>query len=238
MVVSYSESFFAKQLAGVTNRMVKCERQLQLLSGQLEKHRQGKIRGRKPTPAGVNEKIKEILNFQFMKDLFTVEVTEAEPVQVNYRLNHDYFSWLTGHRLGKTVLVSDQERWTDDEIISAYRGQDEVEKAFKHLKNIDFLHWQPAYHWTDQKLKVHGFYCVLGLALAALARKSVVEAGVEMTIEKLLGELEEIKETAVIYPPGTLAHRKDHITLTRMTSLQKKIASILNIAHFQIEVEG
>ena len=97
------------------------------------------------------------------------------------------------------------------------------------MKNINFLRWQPAYHWTNQKLKVNGFYCVLALLLATLAHKVAVQSGCDLTIINLLKELNTLREVAVIYPQGTLAHRKDHITLTRMSSQQKKLAEIFNI---------
>jgi hypothetical protein len=42
-------------------------------------------------------------------------------------------------------------------------------------------------------------------------------------------ELSAIREVAVIYPPGTLAHPKDHITLSRMSTRQKKLAQALEI---------
>jgi len=67
--------------------------------------------------------------------------------------------------------VTNNVDWTPKQVIQAYRGLAKVEEAFKNMKNIAFLRWQPAYHWTDQKLKVHGFYCVLALLLSTLARK-------------------------------------------------------------------
>ncbi|MEI7899385.1 MAG: hypothetical protein WCK89_03975 [bacterium] len=107
---------------------------------------------------------------------------------------------------------------------------DEAQEAFKNMKNIDFLHWQPAYHWTDQKLRVHGLYCVLALLLATIARKIAIQAGMNLSLPALLEELTEIREVAVIYPPGTLAHPKDHITLSRMSPRQRKLAEILHVA--------
>jgi len=97
------------------------------------------------------------------------------------------------------------------------------------MKDVRFLRWQPAYHWTDQKLKVHAFYCVLALLLASLARKVAVEAGMNLTVPALLKELSGIREVAVIYPHGTLAHRKDHITLSRMSPRQRRLAIALDI---------
>ena len=97
------------------------------------------------------------------------------------------------------------------------------------MKNVDFLHWQPAYHWTTQKIRVHGFYCVLALLLATLARNAAAKAGITLSIPALLKELTAIREVAVIYPQGTLAHRKDPITLSRMTVRQRKLAECLEI---------
>ena len=127
-------------------------------------------------------------------------------------------------RLGRTVLVTDHTTWTPKEVVDAYRSLTAIEDTFRNMNNVDFLRWQPAYHWTDQKLKVHAFHCVLALLLAILARKVAVQAGIELTLLALLKEL-----VAVIYPKGTLAHRKDHITLSHMSPRQRKLARCLQI---------
>ena len=127
------------------------------------------------------------------------------------------------------MLVSDHPQWSPRQIVEAYRSLFLVEEAFKNMKNTDFLRWQPAHHWTNQKLRVHALYCVLALLLASLARKVTFEAGVNLTLPALIKELSGIREVAVIYPPGSLAHPKDHITLSRMSARQKKLAHALEI---------
>ena len=97
------------------------------------------------------------------------------------------------------------------------------------MKNKNYLSWQPAYHWTDQKLRVHGMYCVDALLFGSLARKLTSEAGMDLTLPALLKELSAIREVAVIYPDHTLARRKDHIALSRMSPRQKKLAQTLEI---------
>ena len=136
---------------------------------------------------------------------------------------------LINQRLGRTVLVTDQIEWEPARVIGPYRSLTQIEDAFKNMKNIDFLHWQPAYHWTDQKIKVHGFYCVLALLLSTLALKLALGAGIELTLPAMLKELSDIREVAVVYPKGTMAHRKDHVALSRMSSRQKRLADCLEI---------
>ena len=230
-VVAYTESFFTQQLAGVTTNLVKCQKKLMDLEKSLSKWRQGKTRGKRPTVRGVQRSVRNILSPQFMKDLLQTGVEEERALpRLRYQVDHNALDKLTNERLGRTVLVTDHLDWSAKDVIGAYRSLTAIEDAFKNMKNIDFLHWQPAYHWTTQKIRVHGFYCVLALLLATLARNVAAQAGITMTIPALLKELTAIREVAVIYPQGTLAHRKDHIALSRMTARQKKLAECLDIA--------
>jgi len=230
-VVTYTESFFTQQLAGVTTNLVKCQKKLLDLDKTLRKWRRGKTRGRRPTVRGVEKSVRGILSAQFMKELIQTDVGQDRGLpRLRYELDHTALARLTNQRLGRTVLVTDHPDWNAKDIVGTYRSLTDIEQAFKNMKNIDFLHWQPAYHWTTQKIKVHGFYCILALVLATLAHKVVAQAGIDMTIPALLKELTAIREVAVIYPQGTLAHRKDHMTLSRMTARQKKLAEHLEIA--------
>ena len=96
------------------------------------------------------------------------------------------------------------------------------------MKNRDYLRWQPAFHWTDQKIKVHTLYCVLALLLATLARKMAWEAGHEMSLPVLLDDLSSMKEVALLYPDhgGKL---KAHFTMNKMSPRQKKLAELFGI---------
>jgi len=230
-VVAYTDSFFTQQLSGVTTNLVKCQNKLMDLEKGLRKWRAGKARGKRPTVRGVHKSVASILAPQFMKDLFQTHVEDQKGIpRLRYELDHAALVKLTRERLGRTVLVTDHRHWTPREIIGAYRSLTGIEQAFKNMKDVDFLRWQPAHHWTDQKISVHALYCVLALLFATLARNVAAQAGVDLSIPALLKELTAIREVAVIYPQGTLAHRKDHITLSRMTSRQRKLAEILDIA--------
>jgi len=233
VVVVYTDSFFTQQLQGVTQNLVKCQKKLFELAKSLERWREGKSRGRKPTLAGIRKRVREILAPQFMKDLIQADIEQDEKTQIphlRYGVDHEAFQRLNRQRLGRTVLVTDHLEWNARQVIETYRNLSSVEDAFKNMKNTDFLRWQPAYHWTDQKLRVHAFYCVLALLIGSLARKVACEAKVNLTLPALLKEISAIREVAVIYPSGTLAHRKDHITLSRMSPRQRKLADALEIS--------
>jgi transposase len=71
-------------------------------------------------------------------------------------------------RCGLRILMTDRHAWSSEKIISAYEGQAEVESAFKNMKNPYHLTLKPQFHWTDQKIIVHYFVCIIGYLLSTL----------------------------------------------------------------------
>lgn len=145
-------------------------------------------------------------------------------------MDHAAFDTLTHQHLGHTLVLAVQTPGDAHDLFGAYRSLTQIEDAFKPMKNVHFLRWQPAYHRTNQTLKVHGLYCVLTRLLATLARKVAFQAGRDLSVPALLDEVSAIREVAVIYSQGTLAHPKDHLTLSRMCPILKKLADTLEIA--------
>lgn len=228
VVVSYTESFFAQQLSGITQNMVKAQTRLSDLHRRLSKWHNGQARGKRPSVASVRREVNEILAPQFMSTLFKVKIQNKSALPtISYSVDHRALEQLSRTRLGKILLVTDHLTWTPEQVIGAYRTLSRIEDTFKKMKNVRFLRWQPAYHWTDQKLKVHAFYCVLALLLCSLAHKELRQAQIDISLTTMLKELCAIKQVALLYPEG--AGLKSHITLSRMTPRQRKLAEVLQI---------
>ncbi len=239
VVVTHSESFFARQLHGLTQNLDRAERKLHDLERSLERRRGAGARGKKPTLAGTRARVREILAPQFMADLYRVEVTEEGGLpRLRYRLDQQALRGLTEGRLGRTLIATNRLDWSPEEVVGAYRSLTRIEDTFRKMKDTRFLSWQPAYHWTDQKLRVHGFYCVLALTLATLAHQVVRQAGLDLSLSALLKDLTAIREVAVIYPSGTLAHPKGHVTLSRMSPRQRKLAELLHVGEVAAGARG
>jgi len=225
VVIVYTESFFTQQLHGVTQRLVKSEKNLADLKERLSKDRS---HGRIPELKNLKKQIQQILSAQHMEDIIKVKIPEKEPLSdFSYSVDHAALRDLSNQRLGKTVLVTDNLDRPPHQIIEFYRRLAYIEETFKNMKNVDFLRWQPAYHWTDQKLRVHGFYCVLALLLCSLAHKVVLENGVKITIPAFLKDLTAIREVALLYPPET--SQKSQITVSRLSARQKKLSQLLGV---------
>jgi hypothetical protein len=102
------------------------------------------------------------------------------------RLNKRYF--------GLRVLITDRAEWTTAQIIEAYRGQSKVEAAFRDLKDPRMLSTRPQFHWTDHKLHVHAFICVMAyLLITLLHRRAQQKAAFDGSPRRLLAELAEVR---------------------------------------------
>ncbi len=187
----------------------------------------GKKKGKRPTKRQINVTLEGILSGQHMKELYTIEQNFDGLPFIKYSVNRDAFEKIIQTRLGRTLLLTNCQELLPDEIVRGYRELAHIEEAFKLMKNRDYLRWQPAFHWTDQKLEVHTLYCVLALLLATLARKTACEAGIDISLTSLLDDLSAIKEVALIYSKDGRVN--SDFTLNRMTPRQKKLAELFEI---------
>ena len=68
------------------------------------------------------------------------------------------------------------------------------------LAPVDVSDFSPMHHWTEQKIRVHVFYCVLALTVAHLMRRQANHAGLHLSVRELLHQLASIQETVLLYP--------------------------------------
>ena len=57
------------------------------------------------------------------------------------------------------------------------------------------------YHWTDSKILVHAFYCMVGLSLLQYIYKQAQTAWPGLSLEQMLDELRQIEQFVLLYPP-------------------------------------
>jgi transposase len=109
-------------------------------------------------------------------------------------------------------------------------GQASVEAAFAHLKDPVHLALRPQRHWTDQKLHVHVFICVLGYLLATLLHLRARRAHAPYaSSESLLDALTRLRRTMVIRrAAGRSRKRAERITY-QLEQIEPQIAPLLPV---------
>jgi transposase len=76
-----------------------------------------------------------------------------------------------------------------------------VEQVFRGLKDGEWLGWGPMHRWTDSKIRVHAFYCMLGISLLQYIHKQAQIVWPGLSMEQLLEELSQIQQFVLLYPP-------------------------------------
>src|SRR5437868_6946607 len=110
----------------------------------------------------LEERIKNILRRRWLKDVIAIEHDLATG-SFQHRTDPDAIEQLAQREWGKRIIFTDRHEWSEQEIVTAYRAQSQGENAFRQSKDREFVSYSPTFHWTDQKLKVHSFYCTLAL---------------------------------------------------------------------------
>ena len=88
------------------------------------------------------------------------------------------------------------------------------------MKDTDHLTLRPLFHWTDQKIKVHIFYCVLAYRLCCLLKKELVESGIHDSLDRILDDMKLYQ-----YVITVIGNNKSDIitSFTHPTELTSKI---------------
>ncbi|PLS76550.1 MAG: hypothetical protein CYG61_01570 [Actinobacteria bacterium] len=66
------------------------------------------------------------------------------------------------------------------------------------MKDPKVVSFSPMFHWTDHKIRVHAFYCVLALMVARLMVREADRHGVHLSVRELLDRLGEVQETVLL----------------------------------------
>ena len=235
VLVVYNERLFVAQSRTLLREIAKRQQQLQELAARLESWQRGEKRGGgRPQLAATQKKVRRLLQARHMKDLFAVDVREQDGLPlVHYRFVQSAWERLQETLLGKTLVFSDHENWSDGELVRGYRSQSHVEDAFRILKDPHHIALRPQYHWTDQKIRVHVLICVMALMLVSLLERELHRKGIDLSIPAALRLLGGIREMTMLFaPPSGQSKPVLRTCLTRMSPEQCRLFEALELHRY------
>jgi transposase len=224
-VVKYSAPFAGEQLHSLTTSVSRVLQSLRHLAKQLNKPRahwkqQELVR-----------KIARWLSAPFLAELIRYQLEEhAGGWHLQFDFDSAAFSQLLKQRLGRTVLLTNHLDWSPEQVVAGYAGQQSIERVFRGLKDGDWLSWDPMHHWTDRKIRIHAFYCMLGISLLHYLHKQAQAGWADLSLEQLLEELAEIKQFVLLYPPqGEKGPARTAYVLSQQTLAQQALVKTLGL---------
>jgi transposase len=202
VVVTRSEKLLSGQIAGIKTALRKKRAALQELRRKLRRSQEPKARGKGYTKQSIEKHLNSITSGQYVSEILHAEIDESNArLDFTFRTDANAFERLKRTRLGKRILCTDNHNWSIEDIILGSRAQSHVEDAFKRMKDPHWISFRPAFHWTDQKLRVHAFYCVLALTLASLLQRKAAQGGIKLSIPSLYKQLSDIQEIVTLHAP-------------------------------------
>jgi len=227
-VVYISETLRQGQIQGIEQNIAKLFSQMNELRGKIRIPTQ---RGRKRTREALGKTIEKLICSRRLKDLVAWQLSELreDAFELDFWIDQEQFDALKERWLGRRILITNRHDWSTEEIILAYWGQAQVEYAFKNLKNPFHLAVRPQYHWTDQKIEVHAFICLIGFLLTMVLYKRVVErTGFKASPHTLLEKLSAIRLSTFIESPDKKAKGR-YKAIQKVEKVEEEMADIADM---------
>jgi transposase len=209
-VLSYSPKIAAETREGRMQRLGQADA---FVKERINRLKKPASKGRKPTPQGTYDRIRDYLRDKGLLSLYRLEII-GEKVSVGVDKNaREWEEVIDGLLLLETTdLISPA-----DEIVRRYKELAEIERGWRSLKSTILL--RPVYHWTEERIRAHVFICVLALQIERWMRKKLKGTSAPVAIR----QLRQIKMVEIIDANGK------RLLPTRTTPEQKEILLKLGV---------
>lgn len=209
-VLAYSPKIAAEVREGRQRRLAEADA---FVKERMIRLKKPSPKGRKPTPQGTYDRIRDHLRDKGLLSLYCLEI-EGEKLTVKPdKKAREWEEVIDGMLLLETTdLVSPAE-----EIVKRYKELAEIERGWRALKSTLLL--RPVYHWTEERIRAHVFMCVLALQVERWMRKKLKGTSVPAAIR----QLRRIKMVEMV------AGENKQTMPTRVTAEQKDILHKLGV---------
>ena len=225
VVVTISDKLKEGQIRGIHTSLASCDAAIGKLNRAVSSPN-SKKRSREELERLVKSiisryKVQTMIEFNVLQD-------DEKCYGINHTIKYECLAKLE-EEMGYRILMTNNHTWGICEIIQAYHGQSFIENTFKNMKNQQHLSFNPQYHWTDQKIKVHNFCCVIAYLMTSLIYKTAREKGFTGSIDTLLDLLGNIRLGTIIEDTGKKGKPKAVYKLEEMDPTERKLAEDLQI---------
>ncbi len=218
MVIVFSKKLYQGQVRGFKKALAKAIAYLKAIDGTRKKI------------DTVTRELKSLLSKEHIKEALITHITrKGNRIQARWHTDKRSYRYLLKEYFGRKVLFSTNLNWTDAEIIEAYYGLGKIENYFRILKNPFHFSVRPQYHWTDQKIKVHVFTCLVGLILTALLFKKVQKNHIAISPTRMLHELSKVRESLIMEISGRKGKPRTRRKLEEMGDQAFQLYKLLSI---------
>lgn len=217
VVVTYNEKAKRRQQRRLKEKLAQLEQQV---------HQTFEIHHRKDSKTELKNRIRKLLDGSDLKQYLKVEIEgrryKTLHVQREQAKLRDKLA-----SLGKIIHFATKPSMTVTEVVDAYRVREHVEEAFKLEKDPEGIPFRPINCWTDSKIRVYAFVCVLALLIWRMMQYKLRRANLQMSDRVLKMELQDLREVTSIYDGGQIKRQ-----ITNRSKVQEEMAYILGLLSY------
>ena len=187
----------------------------------------------------VQAEIEQITSKPWVRRVIRWDLTGDQPkdLRLAWHVDQDARAALEEEIFGKHVLITSHDNWPVAEVVCLLpvpvRSRVLLPPDERPARRLVL----PDAPLTEHNIRVHVFTCVLALQLAHLMRYRARQAGLDLSVRELLGQLAAIGETVLIYP-STGGRPKARRMTTELTGDQPKLHQIFGLARWAPEKLG
>ena len=202
-IMAYSKEIAEQSKASRQERLEKADA---WLKPALERLANPASKGRKATPQGVYDRIRDYLRDHNLLRWYQMELAN-ETLSLNK--NRKALNWEATVD-GVLLLETSDMTLPPKDIVKHYKELAEVERGWRCLKSS--LQLRPVYHWTERRIRAHIFICVIALQMERWMRNKLQS----VSVGKALRTLQQVKvgelcfgEKTVLMPTTLTAEHKE-----------------------------
>jgi transposase len=191
-ILTYSSSLYAGQLKELNENITKTDDAIKQLNEQLSNPK-SRISKKKDS---IQARVASILNKKHIDVIYNTQIMvndEDIATKVEYIIDEEIKNDIAYKYFEKKLLITNRKDWSTDVVLKTYRDQDCIEKIFRSTKDSGHCAIRPQFHYTDQKIRVHIFCCLLGLSLATILHREVEAKGFSISKYHMLDTLKSIR---------------------------------------------
>ncbi|HUG44881.1 MAG TPA: IS1634 family transposase, partial [Acidobacteriota bacterium] len=218
VVACFSPKLYQGQLRGLEQRLLQIGKQLEKI-GTWSRYR----------PETVQKRLDKLFDRQYVRRLYDYSL-EKDPrggTRIRVWMDLQEHRRLTSAYFGFRVLATDRRDWSTAQIIEAYRSQSRAEAAFRDLKDPAMISTRPQFHWTDQKLRVHAFVCVMAYLLVRLLWWRLRQrTDISASPRSILARLKKIRMARIVEMTGKAGRPRLRYQLEEMDAELRQLAEL------------
>lgn len=216
LVVVESQELLDGQKRGIAARLVKATGELERIERLVQT---GRIQR-----ASLEQRVKKTLSREHLSCFVVAEIggTEKQPT-FSWRVDSERRRHLEQTRLGRRVLCTDRHSWSTERVVSAFRGQWNVEELFRRAKKGGIAPWGPSFQRADGSLRLHTFATVIGLMLVSLVK---IALGAAASAREMMASLAGITATLVRTTTGRKGRRPTVMLPPELTAEQRRAVKV------------